>query len=70
MSFRTFVYKQKIMSCYSVISPLFLPDCGKALLVRAMPWSAPEALYSVVIHGGHSGSLAGLSHLLYVLLDG
>ena len=66
-SFWTFVYKQKITSCYSMKSPLFPPDCGKALLVRAMPWSAPEAFYSVVIQGGHSGSLAGLPHLLYDL---
>ena len=69
MSFWTFVYKQEITSCYSVKSPLFQPDCGKALLIRAMPWSALEAFYFVVIRGGHSGSPAGLPHLLYDLLD-
>ena len=69
-SFWTFVYKQKITSCYSVNSPFFPPDCRKALLVRAMPWSAPEPFYSIVIQGGRSGSLAGLPHLLYDLLDG
>ena len=44
MSFRMFVYKQEIMSCYSVKSSLFLPDCGKAPPMWAMPWSAPETL--------------------------
>ena len=67
MSFQTFVYKQEITSCYSVKSPLFPPDCGKAQLMWAMPWSAPETFYSIVIHEGHSGSLAGLPHLPYDL---
>ena len=69
MSFQTFVYKQKITSWYSMKSPLFPLDCRKTPPLWAMPWSAPETFYFIMIHGGHSETPAGPSHFLYDLLS-